>query len=129
MTERIVPKGFFEDLRRLIEKARHDVARAVNSTLVVLYWKIGARIHKEILKETRAEYGQQIISALSRKLVVEFGSGFSEKSLRHMARFAEVFPDEAIVSAVRRQLGWSHLTQLPRFLDHNSLFMLASIWR
>jgi hypothetical protein len=41
-------------------------------------------------------------------LSAEFGNGFSEKSLRHMVRFAEVFPDEQIVSALRRQLGWTH---------------------
>jgi len=42
----------------------------------------------------------------------EFGRGFSEKSLRHMLRFAEAFPDEQIVSALRRQLAWTHLKQL-----------------
>jgi len=29
-----------------------------------------------------------------------------------MARFAEVFPEESIVSALRRQLGWSHFKQI-----------------
>jgi hypothetical protein len=33
---------------------------------------------------------------------------FSEKLLRHMVRFAEVVPDEQIVAALRRQLGWTH---------------------
>lgn len=42
----------------------------------------------------------------------EFGRGFSEKSLRHMLRFAEAFPDERIVSALRRQLGWTHFKSI-----------------
>ena len=42
----------------------------------------------------------------------EFGRGFSEKSLRHMIRFAEAFPDEQIVSALRRQLTWTHFKRL-----------------
>jgi len=33
MTERIVPKGLVDDLRRLIVEARQDVARTVNSSL------------------------------------------------------------------------------------------------
>ena len=42
----------------------------------------------------------------------EFGRGFDDKSLRHMLKFAEAFPDEAIVSALRRQLAWTHFKQL-----------------
>ena len=56
------------DLRSLILEARQDVARRVNSALVMLYWKVGHRIRIEILKG-KAEYGKQIFSALSRKLV------------------------------------------------------------
>jgi len=45
-------------------------------------------------------------------LELEFGRGFSEKSLRHMIRFSEVFPEEAIVSALRRQLSWTHFKSI-----------------
>lgn len=55
-----------------------------------------------------AGYGEQIVSALGRQLEAEYGRGFSMKSLRHMIRFAEAFPDVAIVSALRRQLSWTH---------------------
>ena len=101
-------KMLLSDLRQLIAEARQDVARQVNSTLVLLYWRVGQRIRRDILKEKRAEYGEKIVSALGRQLEREFGRGFSEKSLRHMIRFAEVFPDEQIVSALRRQLSWTH---------------------
>jgi hypothetical protein len=40
------------DLRGLILEARQDVARRVNSALVMLYWKVGHRIRKEILKKS-----------------------------------------------------------------------------
>lgn len=40
------------------------------------------------------------------------GRGFGEKSLWRMVQFAEAFPDEAIVAALRRQLGWSHFKLL-----------------
>jgi len=108
----ITPKVLLKDLRELIETARQDVARQVNSALVVLYWRIGQRIRQDILKEKRAEYGKQIVSAVSRELSAEFGQGFSEKNLWHMIRFAEVFPDEEIVSALRRELSWTHFKQI-----------------
>lgn len=97
------------DVRRLIEAARQSVAAAVNDELTGLYWRVGTRVRADVLEQERAEYGQKIVSALSRQLTQEYGAGFSEKSLRHMIRFAEVFPDEGIVSALRRQLSWSHL--------------------
>ncbi|HSB05148.1 MAG TPA: DUF1016 N-terminal domain-containing protein, partial [Thermodesulfobacteriota bacterium] len=87
----------FQDLRALIIEARQDVARQVNSALAVLYWRVGKRIRQDILKEKRAEYGEEILSTLSTQLVKEFGIGFDEKNLRRMIQFAEVFPEEQIV--------------------------------
>jgi predicted nuclease of restriction endonuclease-like (RecB) superfamily len=117
MKKPIVGKALVDDLRRLIAEARLSVARTVNSALVGLYWKVGERIHKEILKESRAEYGEQIFYALSRKLSEEFGKGFSQANLFHMVRFAEVFPDPQIVHALSAQLTWTHIRQIIYFDD------------
>ena len=102
----------FQELRLLIIEARQDVARQVNSGLVLLYWRMGKRIRQDILKEKRAEYGEQILYAVSAQLVREFGTGFAEKNLRRMVQFAEVFPDEQIVVTLSRQLGWSHFVAI-----------------
>jgi len=111
------PTVLLADVRELILHAREGVARAVDSGLTTLHWNVGRRIHLDILKQKRAEYGQQIVSALGTQLAGEFGRGFDEKSLRHMVRFAEAFPDEAIVSALRRQLVWTHFKKLI-YLDY-----------
>ena len=96
------------DLRALILSAREQVARAVDSGLVTLYWHVGRRIHEDILQQKRAEYGAEIVSAVGRQLEAEFGRGFSVKSIRHMVRFAEAFSDFKIVSSLMRQLSWTH---------------------
>ncbi len=88
------------DLRELIADAKQDVARSVNSALVILYWKIGGRIRKEILKEKRAEYGEQILPTLSAKLVPEYGEGFGERNLSRMVQFAAVFPEKKTIVAL-----------------------------
>ncbi len=106
---RAVVDRLVADLRLLIDQARAGVAQTVNTTLTMLHWQVGRRIHIEILRQQRAEYGRQIVSTVSRQLVEHYGQGFSEKSLRHMIRFAEAFPDTEIVSALARQLTWSHL--------------------
>jgi hypothetical protein len=66
------------DVRRLIELAREATAGAVNSALVLLYWGIGDRIRRKILRKQRAEYGKQIVGALSRQSAAEHGRGFTD---------------------------------------------------
>lgn len=73
---------------------------------------MGKRIRQDILKEKRAEYGEQIVATLSRQLVIEFGNGYSRPNLFRMIRFAEVFADEEIVSTLSRQLSWSHFVEI-----------------
>ncbi|MEI7941344.1 MAG: PDDEXK nuclease domain-containing protein [Verrucomicrobiota bacterium] len=105
-------KGLLTDVREMILATRQTVAQGINSALVLLYWKIGQRIRADILKAKRASYGEKIFYALSRKLTAEFGNGFSQANLFHMARFAEVFPDTKIVYALSAQLSWTHLRRL-----------------
>lgn len=57
-----------DDIRQMIDVARQQMAQAVNAGLTVLHWRIGNRIHREILGEKRANYGAEIVSALSRQL-------------------------------------------------------------
>ncbi len=100
------------DVRELIDLARQQVAQAVNAGLVTLYWHIGRRIRQEIVGKGRAAYGEQIVSALSARLTAEYGRGFDRRNLFHMIRFAEMFPNEQIVYALRTQLSWTHFREL-----------------
>ena len=106
------PIALLSDVRELILQAREGVARAVDSGLTVLYWNVGQRIRREVLREKRAEYGQRIVSALGTQLEGEFGRGFGEKNLRRMIQFAVAFPDREIVVSLLRQLGWTHFLRL-----------------
>ena len=78
------------ELQNLIRQGREQVAHAVNSALVLRYWEVGHRIRTEVLKNTRADYGQVILPTLSAKLALEFGPGFYEKNLRRMVQLAEI---------------------------------------
>ncbi len=105
------------EIRQLIEASRLQLASTVNSALTLLYWQIGQRIRNEVLQGERAGYGEQIVSTLANQLEADYGRGFSVKNLRHMLRFAETFPDGSIVSAVQRQLSWTHLKALIYIAD------------
>ncbi|MFZ1800788.1 MAG: PDDEXK nuclease domain-containing protein [Chitinophagaceae bacterium] len=105
------------DVGHLIEESRQNVAQTVNSSLTVLYWKIGSRINSEVLQNKRAEYGKQIVATVSRQLIEKYGSGWDEKTIRHCLRSAETFSEELIISAMRRQLGWTHLKTIMYLKD------------
>ncbi|MFN9287763.1 MAG: DUF1016 N-terminal domain-containing protein, partial [Planctomyces sp.] len=75
-TAKPVPtRSLLGDLRQLIEAAREQTARAVNSTLVTMYWQLGKRLRADVLKEHRAGDGQEIVSTLSKQLIAEYGKG------------------------------------------------------
>jgi hypothetical protein len=115
--------GMLAEVRELILAARQQVGQVVNAGLTMLYWQIGMRVRKDILREKRAEYGKEIAQTLSAQLTAEFGRGFGVRKLARMVTFAEAFPDRKIVSALPTQLGWSHSVELlPLKDDHQRDF-------
>lgn len=110
MSNEVQAQQLFSSIRKLIEESRQQAAVVVNATMSMLYWQIGKRINEEIKGQNRSEtYGKQIVTTLWRQLTDEYGASFSEKNLRRMMQFAEIFPDEQIVVSVIRQLSWTHI--------------------
>jgi len=98
-----------------------QVARAANAGLTLLYWNVGKHIRQDILKNKRAEYGEQILPTLSAKLVPEYGQGFSRRNLSRMIQFVEAFPDGEIVQTLSGQLSWSQFVEI-LYLDDKLVF-------
>ncbi len=120
MNELDITKGnltvLVSEIKQLIEQSRNRVAVQVNSAATILYWNIGRRIRKEVLKGQRAEYGKRVLSELGKELTATFGRGWGEQQLRHCIRCAEVFTDERILYTLCTELSWSHIRQL-MFID------------
>jgi len=104
--------ALLSELRGLIEQARQHVAQTANSTLTMLYWRMGERIQREVLKDGRAEYGAHILATLSQELVRDYGKGFNASTLTRMVKFAEAFPDAQIVATLSQELSWSHFVEI-----------------
>lgn len=123
----------------ILEKARANVVRAVNSNMVTAYWLIGREIVLELQGgEERAEYGKQVIETLSKELSSRYGSGFSTTSLKYFRTFYLVYQnrlveighpagdqsidlpksrpmgDECVLVGFSPQLTWSHYRVLMR---------------
>lgn len=117
------------ELRHLIESARMRTVVFVNAELTMLYWRIGERVRREILYNKRAGYGEQIVSTVSRQLVIDYGNNFEVKNLWRMIQFAECFPIEQIVVTVSRQLSWSHFVEILPVKDPLSRNFYAEMCR
>jgi predicted nuclease of restriction endonuclease-like (RecB) superfamily len=101
--------NLYTSISALIQQSKSRIAVSVNSELILLYYKVGQHINKDILNENRADYGKAIINNLSKKLTENFGKGWGTKHIRHCLRIAETFQEKTIVYAVSRQLSWTHM--------------------
>ena len=112
----------------ILETARTNVVRSVNSEMVAAYWLIGHEIVEEIQRgEGQADYGQSVIDNLSFRLNEHFGTGFSRANLFLFRQFYLAFEDRSVgggselsthcvdnSAGFMPSLGWSHYRALMR---------------
>lgn len=120
-------EALHEELAGLIADCRQRVAVLVNSELTLLYWTLGSRLSKEVLGGERAAYGTRILEQIGLRLCADFGRGFEARNLRRMVKFAQIFPESAIVATLSRELGWSHVKELLTLKDDNARGYYARI--
>ncbi|MBP8849928.1 MAG: DUF1016 family protein [Breznakibacter sp.] len=96
----------------LIESSKHRVAKTINSELTLLYWNIGKQINEDVLQNERANYGKNLIEALSLTLSEKYGTGFNKRNLQSFIKLNAVFQDITILHTVCAKLSWSHLRDL-----------------
>ena len=79
---------FYQRIAQTLQNARFKASQAVNFTMVKAYWNVGRQIVEEEQDgKHRAEYGQNLIYYLSKRLGSEFGTGFDRTNLQHMRNF------------------------------------------
>lgn len=72
------------ELISLIENTKSNVISFSNSSMTILFWRVGSRVLTQTLQNKRADYGKQIVVTLSRELVERFGNNFEVRNLRRM---------------------------------------------
>ncbi len=97
----------FAEIRELIQRARQHAVHAVNTELVGLYWQVGEYISRKI---AAAEWGDGVVDELARYLArTQPGlKGFTRPNLFRMRQFYETYAHDEKVSALLRQLPWTH---------------------
>lgn len=105
-------QGIYGRIRRIIEDARGNIARAVNTEMVTAYWQIGKVIVEEEQRgKSRAGYREEVLKKLSVRLTADFGRGFDESNLRNIRYFYLSYPKR---DALRHELSWTHYRILMR---------------
>jgi len=128
----------FSKIKSLLEYARNQVVKTVNSAMVLTYFEIGKIIVEHEQKgNIKAEYGAKTLKKLSQQLTVEFGKGFSVDNLERMKKFYLIYSDRISATPLRKldnknstftvktieaqthsfNLSWSHYLKLMRITD------------
>ena len=111
----LIPTELISEIKSIIENARKNVAREVNSELLNAYWNIGRIIvDYEQNNNVRAKYGEQTIKILSKRLTNEFGKGFSVSNIQMMRRY---YLEYKIQQTASVKLTWSHYCELMGISD------------
>jgi len=96
-------KEFFLDIKQHILLAQQKAILSVNVHLLFLYWEMGNFISYQ---KEKLGWGAKVIKQLSKDLSNEFPEmkGFSERNLRYMVLFAEIYPPQQINKMVSTEL-------------------------
>lgn len=83
----------FDRIRGILETARINIARTVNTTQVVANWLIGREIVEEEQQgKRRAGYGEALLADLSERLGRDYGRGYSVDNLEAFRQFYLEYP-------------------------------------
>ena len=108
----------YDQIRRVLLDSQRNVSHAVNTAMVHAYFEVGRLIvEHEQHGETRAEYGKETLTHLSKRLTSEFGRGFSRQNLQNMKQFYLCFQNCHTLSG---KLSWSHYILLMRLDDEQA---------
>jgi predicted nuclease of restriction endonuclease-like (RecB) superfamily len=97
----------FAEIARMIQSSRQEALKAINTTLIDLYWNIGHYIHTRI---ESSEWGKSVVEELARYLQVKNPAlkGFSDKNLWRMRQFYEAYKDAEKLSPLVREISWTN---------------------
>lgn len=104
-----------DSIGKLLESARRESVRAINTILVETYWNIGKRIVEYEQKGgEKAEYGSRLLTKLSKDLRMKYGKGFSKSNVYLMRLLYIKYPKFQTLSG---KLTWSHYVELLSITD------------
>ena len=104
-----------ERIEQIINQAKYNIAKSVNTNMVQAYWNIGKYIVEfEQGGSFKAKYGEALLANLSKDLRLKLGRGYSRPNLNNMRKFYKYYP---ICQNISDKLSWSHFCELIKLDD------------
>lgn len=97
----------FAEVVNLIKSSQRQAFQAVNTTLIELYWQVGAYISRKI---ESAEWGDGVVEQLAAFIARTHPGlrGFTRPNLFRMRQFYVTYRNDEKVSPLVTQLSWTH---------------------
>ena len=97
----------FENVRIIIEQAKHEAVYKVNETIINLYWSIGEYVSQ---KTERDGWGRSTVKQLSDYILSKEPGlrGYSAQNIWRMKQFFETYRDRPELSSLLRANTWSN---------------------
>ena len=74
---KLTDNTLYNDIRAILQKARHKTYSAINTAMVEAYWNIGKRIVEEEQNgKERADYGVKLIKIYLLRLMLSLAKDF-----------------------------------------------------
>ncbi len=115
LTENLEYMKLIKNIEQIINEAKYNIAKSVNTNMVQAYWNIGRYIVEfEQGGSFKAKYGEALLTNLSKDLKLRFGRGYSRPNLNNMRKFYKYYP---ICQNISDKLSWSHFCELIKLDD------------
>lgn len=99
-------KDFIIDIKNKIRNSQYEAMKAVNQTLINLYWGIGQEIYNQ---QQEKGWGKSIVEVLSKEIQKDFPDvkGFSASNLWRMRNFYVTYSNAENLALLVREISWS----------------------
>ena len=115
------------EIKHQIHEAQYEAMKAVNTTIIKLYWEIGRSI-----AEKQAEgWGKSVVEQLSKDIQIEFPGikGFGTSNLWYMSQFYTEYHEDANLQPLVGEISWAkHLVIMTKCKDslERQFYILAT---
>ncbi len=98
--------SFIIDIKNKIRNSQYEAMKAVNKTLINLYWGIGKEIYNQ---QQEKGWGKSIVEVLASEIKKDFPDvqGFSARNLWNMRNFYIEYKDNEILQPLVAEFSWT----------------------
>lgn len=120
-------KEWLGEIKHQIHAAQYEAMKAVNTTIIKLYWEIGRSI-----AEKQAEgWGKSVVEQLSKDIQIEFPGikGFGSRNLWYMMKFYIEYQGDEKLQPLVAEISWAkHLAIMTKCKDsqERQFYILAT---